>query len=239
MENEKNKIAVTIVADREWDYDPKRDGYGNYKFTPTEYTFNIEAEDRDDAVRKICKDETSANLMINGSIHYGRKKQKYAVWYGSSCRPATVRNRLSIHQKFHFSEWFEDLCRKHLKKMGIGLNKDLIFPPKEEDPDFYHNGLEKVYVKAKADTGKWTQLLEDQKNEIAFVEKIVNFDSKVTNICTRLYESFGVDFDINEEGEVTLKAADNCVNESQSLLDAKEYVKSHLDDDEYTNILFI
>lgn len=88
-------------------------------------------------------------------------------------------------------------------------------------------------------TGKRIKLLEDQKNEIAFVEKVVNFDSKVTNICTRLYESFGVDFDINEEGEVTLKAADNCVNESQSLLDAKEYVKSHLDDDEYTNILFI
>lgn len=79
----------------------------------------------------------------------------------------------------------------------------------------------------------------ETKENKEFVKKICNFDSKVTNICTRLYESFGVDFDINEEGEVTLKAADNCVNESQSLLDAKEYVKSHLDDDEYTNILFI
>lgn len=79
----------------------------------------------------------------------------------------------------------------------------------------------------------------ETKENKEFVEKVVNFDTKITSICTRLYESFGVDFDINEEGEVTLRTADDHVNESQSLLDAKEYVKSHLDDDEYTNILFI
>lgn len=77
------------------------------------------------------------------------------------------------------------------------------------------------------------------KENRELVEKLVNYDANLIGICTDIYEKYGVDFDINEEGEVTLKAADGCVNESQSLLDAKEFVKSHMDENDYTQILFI
>lgn len=79
----------------------------------------------------------------------------------------------------------------------------------------------------------------ETKENREFVERVVNYDANLIKLCTDIYEKFNIDFDINEDGEVTLKATDGCINESQSLLDAKEYVKSHLDDDEYSNILFI
>ena len=54
-----------------------------------------------------------------------------------------------------------------------------------------------------------------------------------------LKENFNVDLELTENGDITLKAGDGCVNESQSLLDAKEYVKNNLDPDYYNEVLFI
>lgn len=79
----------------------------------------------------------------------------------------------------------------------------------------------------------------ETKENREFVEKMANYDANIIGLCTDIYEKFNIDFDINEEGEITLKAADSCINESQSLLDAKEYVKSHMNEDDYTQILFI
>lgn len=52
-------------------------------------------------------------------------------------------------------------------------------------------------------------------------------------------ENFNVDLELTENGDITLQAGDGCVNESQSLLDAKEYVKNNLDPDYYNEVLFI
>lgn len=79
----------------------------------------------------------------------------------------------------------------------------------------------------------------ETKENRELVEKIANYDANLIGLCTDIYEKYNIDFDINEEGEVTLKAADGCINESQSLLDAKEYVKSHMSEDDYTQILFV
>lgn len=79
-------------------------------------------------------------------------------------------------------------------------------------------------------------IYETQENK-EFVNKIVNYDSKLVKICTEAYNKYNVEFDINEEGDITLKPADDKVCESQNLLDAKEYVKSQLMEDEYNQIL--
>lgn len=72
-----------------------------------------------------------------------------------------------------------------------------------------------------------------------FVKRVVNYDSIIIKTSSFLKENFNVDLELTENGDITLKAGDGCVNESQSLLDAKEYVKNNLDPDYYNEVLFI
>lgn len=72
-----------------------------------------------------------------------------------------------------------------------------------------------------------------------FVERIVNLDSNLIKVSTYLYENYNVELEVTDEDEITLKASDGCINESQSLLDAKEYVEENIDLDFYKEILFI
>lgn len=72
-----------------------------------------------------------------------------------------------------------------------------------------------------------------------FVERIVNLDSNLIKVSTYLYENYNVELEVTDEDEITLKANDGCINESQSLLDAKEYVEENIDLDFYKEILFI
>jgi len=72
-----------------------------------------------------------------------------------------------------------------------------------------------------------------------FVKKVVNEDCEIIKTSSFLKEHFNVDLEITDEGDITLQASDGCVNESQSLLDAKAYVQEHLDNDYYKEILFI
>ena len=72
-----------------------------------------------------------------------------------------------------------------------------------------------------------------------FVERIVNLDSNLIKVSTYLYENYNVELEVTDEDEITLKAGDVCINESQSLLDAKEYVEENIDLDFYKEILFI
>ena len=72
-----------------------------------------------------------------------------------------------------------------------------------------------------------------------FVKRVVSYDSSIIKTSSFLKENFTVDLEVTENGDITLKAGDGCVNESQSLLDAKEYVKTNLDPDYYKEILFI
>lgn len=72
-----------------------------------------------------------------------------------------------------------------------------------------------------------------------FVERIVNLDSNLIKVSTYLYENYNVELEVTDEDEITLKASDGRINESQSLLDAKEYVEENIDLDFYKEILFI
>ena len=72
-----------------------------------------------------------------------------------------------------------------------------------------------------------------------FVKKVVNYDSEIIKASSFLKENFNVDLELTENGDITLQAGDGCVNESQSLLDAKEYIKTNLNPDYYKEILFI
>ena len=72
-----------------------------------------------------------------------------------------------------------------------------------------------------------------------FVERIVNLDSNLIKVSTYLYDNYNVELEVTDEDEITLKASDGCINESQPLLDAKEYVEKNIDLDFYKEILFI
>ena len=72
-----------------------------------------------------------------------------------------------------------------------------------------------------------------------FVKKIVNYDSEIIKTSSYLKENFNVNLELTENGDITLQADNGCINESQSLLDAKEYIKNNLDSDYYQQILFI
>lgn len=72
-----------------------------------------------------------------------------------------------------------------------------------------------------------------------FVKKVVNYDSEIIKISSFLKEHFNVDLEITDEGDITLQASDGCLNESQSLLDAKAWIQEHLDNDYFKEILFI
>ena len=72
-----------------------------------------------------------------------------------------------------------------------------------------------------------------------FVERIVNLDSNLMKVSTYLYADYNVELDVTDEDEITLKASDGCINQSQSLLDANEYVEKNIDLDFYKEILFI
>lgn len=79
----------------------------------------------------------------------------------------------------------------------------------------------------------------ETKENKDFVERIVNLDSNLIKVSTYLYDNYNVELEVTDEDEITLKASDGCINESQSLLDAKEYVEKNIDLDFYKEILFI
>jgi len=72
-----------------------------------------------------------------------------------------------------------------------------------------------------------------------FVKKVVNYDCEIIKCSSFLKEHFNVDLELTENNDITLQASDGCINESQSLLDAKAYVQEHLDNDYFNEILFI
>ena len=79
----------------------------------------------------------------------------------------------------------------------------------------------------------------ETKENKDFVERIVNLDSNLIKVSTYLYDNYNVELEVTDEDEITWKASDGCINESQSLLDAKEYVEKNIDLDFYKEILFI
>ena len=79
----------------------------------------------------------------------------------------------------------------------------------------------------------------ETKENKDFVERIVKLDSNLIKVSTYLYDNYNVELEVTDEDEITLKASDGCINESQSLLDAKEYVEKNIDLDFYKEILFI
>lgn len=248
----KKFFEVIILCDPHWEE------HNTGKIYTMDFPINLPAESQEDLANKICG--KYANYLINGWIaKYTDLDRRRRVKYKLDDIPSWLN-----HDK-EFTDWFMKFLRESKLNSSIKFRttaKNDMVPLKGKlEGNRKNNGLISIQIKAKEnpklfywieEDGKWKQISRIKDKEYfkesiednfdydrLFVEKVVNFDSKLIKICTRLYESFGVDFDINEEGEVTLKAADGCINESQSLLDAKEYVKSHLDDDEYTNILFI
>lgn len=79
----------------------------------------------------------------------------------------------------------------------------------------------------------------ETKENKDFVERVVNLDCNIIKASTYLKENYNIDLEFTEDGDITLQAADGCINESQSLLDAKEYIKENIDLDFYGKILFI
>lgn len=71
------------------------------------------------------------------------------------------------------------------------------------------------------------------------VKKVVDFDANLIKVSTYLKENYNVDLELNENGDITLQAAEGTVNESQSLMDAKAYVLMNLDESYFNEVLFI
>lgn len=219
-----------------------------------EFKFNIGAESQEDLADKICGKDSD-------SLKQG--------WISPTSKSRRVKFKLDnieqwlLRDNHSITDWFlkflrESNANKEFRYLSPA-KYDTIPPTGKLEPDHKNNGLTSIQIKPKEnpslpywveEDGKWKQIqrkdikesFEDNyvnNNEVLLVEKIVNYDANMIGLCTDIYEKFNIDFDINEEGEVTLKAADGCINESQSLLDAKEYVKSHLNEDDYTQILFV
>ena len=72
-----------------------------------------------------------------------------------------------------------------------------------------------------------------------FVKRVVNYDSSIIKTTSFLRENLNVDLEPIVNGDITLKAVDGCVDDSQALFDAKEYVKDDLDPDYYSEVLVI
>lgn len=241
-------FAVTVKADSLW----KDRGFKIPHLTP--FKFNMAAENQEDLADKICGKHS--DYLKRG-------------WVSPTSKGRRVKFKLEdipqwlLRDNHNITDWFLQFLREsNANKVFRHLspaNYDTIPATGKLEADCKNNGLYTIQISAKEnprlpywieENGKWKQLsrnelkesysFEDNINyEELLVEKVCNFDSKLIDICTELYRQYDVDFDINEDGEVTLRTVDGCINESQSLLDAKEYVKSHLDDDEYTQILFI
>lgn len=71
------------------------------------------------------------------------------------------------------------------------------------------------------------------------VKKVVDFDANLIKVSTYLKENYNVDLELDENGDITLQAAEGTVNESQSLMDAKAYVLMNLDESYFNEVLFI
>ena len=71
------------------------------------------------------------------------------------------------------------------------------------------------------------------------VKKVVDFDANVIKVSTHLKENYNVDLELDENGDITLQAAEGTINESQSLMDAKAYVLENLDESYFNEVLFI
>lgn len=71
------------------------------------------------------------------------------------------------------------------------------------------------------------------------VKKVVDFDANIIKVSTHLKENYNVDLELDENGDITLQAAEGTINESQSLMDAKAYVLENLDESYFNEVLFI
>lgn len=71
------------------------------------------------------------------------------------------------------------------------------------------------------------------------VKKVVDFDANMIKVSTYLKENYNVELELSEDGDITLQATDEAINESQSLLDAKAYVLENLDESYFNEVLFI
>ena len=71
------------------------------------------------------------------------------------------------------------------------------------------------------------------------VKKVVDFDANLIEVSTHLKENYNVDLELDENGDITLQAAEGTINESQSLMDAKAYVLENLDESYFNEVLFI
>lgn len=71
------------------------------------------------------------------------------------------------------------------------------------------------------------------------VKKVVDFDANLIKVSTHLKENYNVDLELDENGDITLQAAEGTINESQSLMDAKAYVLENLDESYFNEVLFI
>lgn len=168
------KFAVELTFNLNWmNFHKSGEGSRPMQY---KYIYNVEGEDRDAVVRKICKDEESAKKMIDGIAGTGARKFKYSVK-----NPQFLSN-------FEFSDWFKDNMRKHFgsgKDSPNGLNINKVFPPESKDKDFKDNGLRAVSVKTKADSGKWTQLLEGK-------EFVCDESNHMKDLTSFIYESLDI-----------------------------------------------
>lgn len=80
----------------------------------------------------------------------------------------------------------------------------------------------------------------ETENNKRFVSKVVNIDSSMIKTFDYIKENFNVDakYDDDENGDITLSPVDGQVCESENLLDAKEYLLKHIDNDYINDIMY-
>lgn len=80
----------------------------------------------------------------------------------------------------------------------------------------------------------------ETENNKAFVNKVVNIDSSIIKAFDYIKENFNINPEYNEEtGDITLNPVvqEGQVCESQNLLNAKDYILKHIDNDFFKNVL--
>lgn len=80
----------------------------------------------------------------------------------------------------------------------------------------------------------------ETENNKAFVNKVVNIDSSIIKTFNYIKENFNVNPEYDEEtGNITLNpiTEERQVCESQNLLNAKDYILTHIDNDFIKNVL--
>lgn len=79
----------------------------------------------------------------------------------------------------------------------------------------------------------------ETENNKRFVSKVVNIDSSIIKTFDYIKENFNVDAKYDDEnGDIALTPIDGAVTESQNLLDAKEYLLEHIDNDYINDVMY-